>query len=116
MHLAHGKGPMDWFRSLPDYRRKVYLLLIVAILLTLPCYCIGLMLLALAPEGTAPPSSLPGGSGQLGEPPAVWATVPAPEFVRVRPLGADLQTAVWATMERRPPSKAGLGLRLTPVA
>jgi len=40
---------MDWFRSLPEYRRKIYLLLIVAILLTLPCYCIGLALLIMAP-------------------------------------------------------------------
>ena len=53
---------MDWYRSLPDYRRKTYLLLIVAILLTLPCYCIGLALLILGPEGSPSPEATPTGT------------------------------------------------------
>ena len=84
---------MDWFRSLPDYRRKIYLLLIVAILLTLPCYCIGLALLILAPEETAPPSATPVGSGISGEVLPRWALAPGPGLAWVQPLqggrGAD---------------------------
>ncbi len=64
---------MDWFRSAPDYRRKIYLLLIIAILLTLPCYCIGLVLLIMAPEETVPPSATPGGSELSGAAAALWA-------------------------------------------
>ena len=45
---------MDWFRSLPAYRQKIYALLIGAILLTLPCYCTGVLLLVLAPAQPGP--------------------------------------------------------------
>ena len=107
---------MDWFRSLPDYRRKIYLLLIVAILLTLPCYCVGLVLLTQAPEETAPPSSLPAGSGLLGEAVALWGAAPGPGLAAVQPAGAGPRPAVRAMMARPPQSQAGLGPRLPAAA
>jgi hypothetical protein len=58
---------MDWYRSLPDYRRKILLLLIVAILLTLPCYCIGLTLLLWGPEEAPPPSTDPAGAQLMNQ-------------------------------------------------
>lgn len=39
---------MNWFRNLPEYRQRYYALLTGAILLTLPCYCTGLLFLILA--------------------------------------------------------------------
>ncbi|MGQ9600010.1 MAG: hypothetical protein ACUVWZ_11415, partial [Anaerolineae bacterium] len=47
-------GLMDRFRALPGYRQRLYLLLISAILLTLPCYCIGILLLVVAPPLSTP--------------------------------------------------------------
>ena len=45
---------MDRFRSLPTYRQRIYALLIGAILITLPCYCTGVILLVLAPAMPTP--------------------------------------------------------------
>ncbi len=45
---------MDRFRALPDDRQRLYLLLIGAILLTLPCYCLGFLLLVVAPSPATP--------------------------------------------------------------
>jgi hypothetical protein len=79
---------MDWFRSLPAYRRKIYLLLIVAILLTLPCYCIGLALLIQAPEETAPPSGSPGGSELSREAVSLWgAAASRTPIAAAQPVG-----------------------------
>jgi len=77
---------MDWFRSLPEYRRKIFFLLVVAILLTLPCYCIGLALLILAPEETAPPPAAPAGSGIAGEAASLWPAAPGAGLAAVEPV------------------------------
>src|SRR3974377_1106920 len=45
---------MGWFDGLPPRQRRLYLILIGIIALTLPCYCLGISALALAPSGRAP--------------------------------------------------------------
>ena len=45
---------MNWFRSLPQYRQRYYALLVGAILLTLPCYCTGLLLFIMSPSQPTP--------------------------------------------------------------
>jgi len=53
--IAPGEHQMtNWFRSLPSYRQRIYALLVGAIALTLPCYCIGVVLLVLAPAQPTP--------------------------------------------------------------
>lgn len=55
---------MDWFYALPEYRQRIYVILIGAILLTLPCYCLGIVLLILAPAEPTPVPT-PAGGGAL---------------------------------------------------
>ena len=45
---------MDWYRRLPGDRRRTVILLVGAILLTLPCYCCGFTLLIVAPPEQTP--------------------------------------------------------------
>jgi hypothetical protein len=100
---------MDWFRSLPEYRRKIFLLLIVAILLTLPCYCIGLALLILAPEETAPPPAAPAGSVISGEAMSLWPAAPGAGLATVEPVKSWLERVLRETRALWLPRQAGLG-------
>ena len=50
---VHGLSMIEWFRSQPEYRQRIYALLVGIILLTLPCYCTGFVLLVLAPARTS---------------------------------------------------------------
>ncbi len=92
---------MDWFRSAPDYRRKIYLLLIIAILLTLPCYCIGLVLLIMAPEEAVPPSATPGGSELSGPAVSLWGSTPPSPVAGLPPAGDGPRATVRTTSTPR---------------
>src|SRR5512139_2032904 len=67
---------MGWFDGLPPRQRRLYLTLIGIIALTLPCYCIGVAALALAPSGRAP-ATIVGTPTPAATSSAATATLPA---------------------------------------
>lgn len=83
---------MDWFRSLPRYRQRIYLLLIGAILVTLPCWCLGILLLVLAPAEPTPPPS-PTLSGFVPEAPT-FGPSPLAGISQPTPSGASILPAI----------------------
>jgi hypothetical protein len=98
---------MNWYRSLPDYRRKILLLLIVAILLTLPCYCIGLALLLVPPEESAPPPPTPAGAERIGEAASLWSGTRVTGAAVAQPAWAWSIPAGNAILRHVPQSQAG---------
>ncbi len=77
---------MNWLTKLPEQKRTAYTLLLVIILLTLPCYCLGVSALLVAPgrgsEGqsrfTSVPTTTTGASLSPEDTPLPSAPVPTP--------------------------------------
>ena len=77
---------MGWFDGLPPRQRRLYFTFIGIIALTLPCYCIGIGALALAPSGRAPTTAA--GTPTV-TPPTVAATATLPANNTLVPTPTD---------------------------
>ncbi|RMF01103.1 MAG: hypothetical protein D6768_11355, partial [Chloroflexi bacterium] len=82
----------DWFNNQPQQKRAIYGVLIGIILMTIPCYCLGLIALATAPQVEIIGPAVPG----------ITPTATTPLFVTATPSNTPVPATATPTQPKPP--------------
>jgi hypothetical protein len=102
-------GIRNWWSSLTEQRKSLYLALIALILLTLPCYCLGFIALQMIQPGVSETAPTPAA--------LLPASSPSATLAAATPVAAPSATAtIFPTPSRTPVPSPTATTTLTPTA